>query len=347
MRPTGSTPSVWGNSIGKRETPSRTSTSRWLSADAVTSTTTSPDARVGSGAPRSGARRRCRTRGRRRPSRLRSSLSNTLVFKSDIRDSSKAMASLQTARSFLFAPGARSGSSFGRSSRAPTPWSPTSRTRSRRPRRPRRARPRDAAHRPRRAPAVRLVRVNGVGTEWHDADVAAVAASGIDGVVVPKATADAVRAVGEPSTCRSSRSSRRPTGLREAFEIASDERVMVLMLGAIDLGLELGLEPRDDGQEILFARSSLVVDSAAAGPARPRRPGLGRRPRPRRASRATASSAARSASAARRSSTPTRSRRPTRRSPPPRTSSGGRGRSSRPTSAPSAKGGASSRSTAR
>ena len=56
-----------------------------------------------------------------------------------------------------------------------------------------------------------------------------------------------------------------PTGLREAFAIASHERVVALMLGAIDLGLALGLEQRADGQELLFARSSVVVDSAAAG----------------------------------------------------------------------------------
>ena len=49
MRPTGSTPSVWGKAIGKREVPSRTSTSRWLSAVAVTSTTTSFTPGVGSG----------------------------------------------------------------------------------------------------------------------------------------------------------------------------------------------------------------------------------------------------------------------------------------------------------
>ena len=88
----------------------------------------------------------------------------------------------------------------------------------------------------------------------------------------------------------------------------------MLLLGAIDLGLELGLEQRDDGQEILFARSSLVVDSAAAGLRGPvdrvwvdvrDLDGLAR----------DCASAGRSASAARRSCTPTRSRRPTRRSP--------------------------------
>ena len=74
-------------------------------------------------------------------------------------------------------------------------------------------------------------------------------------------------------------------GLREAFEIASHERVQVLLLGAVDLGLALGLEQREDGQELLFARSSLVVDCAAAGIRPPDRPRLARRPRPRRAHR--------------------------------------------------------------
>src|ERR671919_2273 len=41
--------------------------------------------------------------------------------------------------------------------------------------------------------------------------------------------------------------------------------VAALALGAVDLGLELGLEPRPDGQEVLLARSQLVLDSAAAG----------------------------------------------------------------------------------
>ena len=111
---------------------------------------------------------------------------------------------------------------------------------------------------------VRLVRVNGVGTEWHDDDVAGVEGSGIDGVVVPKATADGVRAVGERVDLPIVAIVETARGLREAFAIGSDERVAVLLLGAIDLGLDLGLEQRDDGQEILFARSSLVVDSAAA-----------------------------------------------------------------------------------
>ena len=53
-------------------------------------------------------------------------------------------------------------------------------------------------------------------------------------------------------------------GLRQAYEVASRPRVQALIVGTIDLGVELRLEPRDDGLEILFARSKVVLDSAAA-----------------------------------------------------------------------------------
>ena len=113
--------------------------------------------------------------------------------------------------------------------------------------------------------AARLVRVNGVGTAWHDADVTAVEASGADAIVLPKASAAAVAAVADRVDLPIVAIVETAAGLREAFAIASHASVRALMLGAVDLGLQLGLLPRDDAQEILFARSSLVVDSAAAG----------------------------------------------------------------------------------
>ncbi len=175
------------------------------------------------------------------------------------------MASLQTARSFLFAPGseerklARALESGAEAVVADLEDAVAPAEK---------ATARDIATRLMREAAggpARLVRVNGVGTEWHDADVAAVAGSGIDGVVVPKASAAAVRAVGDRVGLPIVAIVETANGLREAFEIGSDERVVVLLLGAVDLGRALGLEQRGDGQEILFARSSLVVDSAAAG----------------------------------------------------------------------------------
>ena len=116
-----------------------------------------------------------------------------------------------------------------------------------------------------RTESLRLLRVNGVGTEWHDGDLAAVSGRGLDGIVLPKATDADVRAVADRVDVPIVAIVETARGLREAFEVASHEQVAVLLLGAVDLGLDLGLEQRDDGQEILFARSSLVVDSAAAG----------------------------------------------------------------------------------
>ncbi len=97
-------------------------------------------------------------------------------------------------------------------------------------------------------------------------------------------------------------------GLRLAYETACSPRVAALILGAVDLGAELGLEPRADGLEILHARSRVVVDSAAAGirrAVRHRPPGdRGRR----RAGGSRPPSRARSASAGRSASTRSRCR---------------------------------------
>ena len=106
--------------------------------------------------------------------------------------------------------------------------------------------------------------VNGADTPWFDDDLELVAALDLDGVVLPKATSEAAAALADldlPVVAIVET----PDSLRRAFDVASAAPVAVLMLGAVDLGLALGLEPRPDGQELLFARSSLVVDSAAAG----------------------------------------------------------------------------------
>jgi citrate lyase subunit beta/citryl-CoA lyase len=108
------------------------------------------------------------------------------------------------------------------------------------------------------------VRVNAAGTEDCEADLRAVADLELDALVLPKATPDAVAALateGPPVVAIVETA----LGLRHAYETARAERVAALVLGAVDLGLELGLEPRADGQEVLYARSRLVVESAAAG----------------------------------------------------------------------------------
>lgn len=108
------------------------------------------------------------------------------------------------------------------------------------------------------------VRVNGIGTEHWEADLQAVADLELDVLVLPKATPEAVGALGAdgPPVVAIVESA---IGVRQAYDTARLPRVAALVLGAVDLGLELGLEPRPDGQEVLYARSRLVVDSAAAG----------------------------------------------------------------------------------
>jgi citrate lyase beta subunit len=110
----------------------------------------------------------------------------------------------------------------------------------------------------------RLVRINAAGTPWFEDDLAFSATLALDALVLPKASPEAVAALGADSP---------PViaivetalGLRQAFEIASQPRVAALLLGSVDLGAEVGLETRPDGQEILYARSKVAIDSAAAG----------------------------------------------------------------------------------
>jgi citrate lyase beta subunit len=109
----------------------------------------------------------------------------------------------------------------------------------------------------------KAVRVNGAGTPHFAADLEALAGLPLDAIVLPKASPDAVTALG-PEGPPVLAIVETALGLRLAYEIACEPRVASLVLGAVDLGAELGLEPRPDGQEILYARSKLVVDSVAA-----------------------------------------------------------------------------------
>ena len=130
-----------------------------------------------------------------------------------------------------------------------------------------RGRARRAARSSPRPPApapLRLVRVNGVGTPFHADDMAAVAAIAPDAIVLPKATPEAVDALGAdgPPVVAIVETAQ---GVRLAYEIASRPRVAALQIGAVDLGAEVGLEPRPDGLELLYVRSKVVLDSVAAG----------------------------------------------------------------------------------
>ena len=156
----------------------------------------------------------------------------------------------------------------------------------------------------RRAPAA-VVRVNGADTRWFADDLAAAGELELDALVLPKATPEAVDALGPdgPPVIAIVETAQ---GLRLAYETASSPRVAALLLGAADLGAELGSEPRPDGLEVLYARSKVVADSAAAGIRAPVRHRPRRHRATARASRRPRASRARSASAARPASTRTR-----------------------------------------
>ena len=113
------------------------------------------------------------------------------------------------------------------------------------------------------AEPARLVRINSAGSGFLDADLHALKGLGPDALVLPKAVAADVDALPAwvPPVLAIVETAR---GLRGSAELAATPRVLALVLGAVDLGVELGLEPRSDGQELLLARSTLVLDSAAA-----------------------------------------------------------------------------------
>jgi citrate lyase beta subunit len=109
-----------------------------------------------------------------------------------------------------------------------------------------------------------VIRVNGVGTEWFADDMALVEQLAPEAIVLPKATPEAVAALGDdgPPVIAIAETA---AGVRAAYETACAPRVVALILGAVDLGAEVGLEPRPDGLELLYSRSKLVLDSVAAG----------------------------------------------------------------------------------
>jgi citrate lyase beta subunit len=112
--------------------------------------------------------------------------------------------------------------------------------------------------------AARLVRINVPGSDLAAADLEAVTGLALDALVVPQATPERVASLGPdgPPVIAVVESA---VGLRLAYELASQPRVHALVLGANDLGADLGLEPRADALELLFARSKVVADSRAAG----------------------------------------------------------------------------------
>jgi citrate lyase subunit beta / citryl-CoA lyase len=114
-----------------------------------------------------------------------------------------------------------------------------------------------------------LVRVNAVGTPWHDDDLAVLAgAASLAGVVLPKTesaehVAAVVAVLGPHIPVFALLESAR--GVRDAGLIAQAPGVARLLFGNLDFCLDAGIPQHGDEQALLFARSNVVVAARAAG----------------------------------------------------------------------------------
>ena len=118
--------------------------------------------------------------------------------------------------------------------------------------------------------ASRFVRINAPGSPWIDGDLAWLAGivDHVDGLVLPKIespadverVANAAPGRGLMPMIETSR------GVLRAAEIASaDANILALVLGAEDLTAELGIPRTIDGEELLLARSQVVLAAASIG----------------------------------------------------------------------------------
>ncbi|MES1927588.1 CoA ester lyase [Salinisphaera sp. T31B1] len=110
------------------------------------------------------------------------------------------------------------------------------------------------------------VRINGLDSDWFEADCALLSGQGVRGVMLPKADDRAqVEALAErcPAGMALVPLIESAIGLRNAFDIGRVEAVTRLAFGSVDFQVDAGIECDDEG--LLYARSKLVIDSRAAG----------------------------------------------------------------------------------
>ena len=121
---------------------------------------------------------------------------------------------------------------------------------------------------------VLTIRVNAIGTEWHDADLAAAAQAGPDAVVVPKVDSadevhrlvDALEKAGAPDHTSLWAMVETPVAILDALAIArSSERLSAFVLGTNDLVKELYAEHVPGRAPILPSLHLALLAGRAAG----------------------------------------------------------------------------------
>jgi len=118
------------------------------------------------------------------------------------------------------------------------------------------------------------IRVNGIGTQWHDDDIRVAAQAGPDGIVVPKVnTADEVRALvaaieaaGAPAKTKLWAMVETPEAIFNVRDIATaSERLAVLVMGTNDLVKELYAEHVPGRAPLLTSLTLSLLAARAAG----------------------------------------------------------------------------------
>jgi citrate lyase subunit beta/citryl-CoA lyase len=119
-----------------------------------------------------------------------------------------------------------------------------------------------------------IIRVNGIGTEWHDDDLAAAAKAGPDVVLVPKVNSAAevrqlvaaLEAAGAPETTSLWAMVETPIAMLQAYEIASaSPRLTGFVMGTNDLVKELYAEHVPGRQPVITGLGLALLAARAAG----------------------------------------------------------------------------------
>ena len=120
----------------------------------------------------------------------------------------------------------------------------------------------------------RLLRVNGAGTPWHDADLRFAARLPLDGVVLPKVedareardSETALAAAGAPAGLALWCMMETPRAFLHAEAIAgASKRLAGLIIGTEDLAKDLGARPRPDRLPFIAALGIALIAARASG----------------------------------------------------------------------------------
>lgn len=110
------------------------------------------------------------------------------------------------------------------------------------------------------------VRVNGTNTSWFEEDIEAILRPGLAGVVLPKAEGKdqlAMLAARLPDPVLILPIVETAVGVWNALEIASSPKVERMAFGSVDFQLDTRVS--GEGEELLYAKSRLVLASRVAG----------------------------------------------------------------------------------